>query len=145
MKTKRPIAIIAVCTLLALAGGADVIGLVGIVREIARGHVTMWPSVFYAVVAPIFTLGCAAGMWRMRSWSVYLFAFWVTLQTILLSAWLGVFSFPALTLEILVIVVSFYYICGRRNTIAEPGASPNGGPARSLGISGVTERPPSVS
>ena len=75
MKTKRPIAIIAVCTLLALAGGADVIGLVGIVREIARGHVTMWPSVFYAVVAPIFTLGCAAGMWRMRSWSVYLFAF----------------------------------------------------------------------
>jgi hypothetical protein len=35
--------------------------------------------------------------------------------------------------------------CRRRRKEAEPGASPNGGPATPVGNSGVTEGPPSVS
>jgi hypothetical protein len=39
----------------------------------------------------------------------------------------------------------FYLSRGRGRRIAEPSASPNGGPATQLGNSGVTEGPPSVS
>ena len=116
MKTKRPIAIMVVCALLIIAGAADVVGLGGFVRGVVKLHVIPpLLSMFIVTFAPVITLGCSVGVWMMRSWSVYLYACWAALRNILLFACLGVFSLPAVSVEILVIVVSFYYICGRRS------------------------------
>jgi len=146
MKTKKPVAITAVCTLLVVAGVVDVVGLGGFVRGMVALHVIPpLLSMFIVTFAPVMTLGCAVGMWKMRSWSVYLYACWATLRNILLFACLGVFSLSAVSVEVLVIVVSFYCICGRRNMLAEPQAPPYDGPTAAVGHSEVPEGPPSVS
>jgi hypothetical protein len=146
MRTNRPLAITAVCTLLVIAGASDIMSLVGAVRVLAKGDsLPLWLGVFNAAFAPVIKVGCAVGMWSMRRWSVYLLACWVPLQTFLLYVWLGVFSLPALIVESVVIVVAFYFICARRNGQAEPLAPPNCGPALPLDNSGATEGPPSVS
>ena len=146
MKAKRPIPIIAVCTLLLIAGAGDVMTLSSFALGVAKLHVMPpWLSIFLMTFAPVMTLGCAGGMWMMRSWSVYLYACWVAVQDILLVTWLGVFSLPALTVQILVIMVSFYCICIRRSTLTEPCTPPHNGPATPLGTSGVSAGPPSVS
>jgi hypothetical protein len=145
VKTKRPIAIMVVCSLLAVVGAADVITLGAAVRMVAKLHVVPpMLSMFIVTFAPVITLGCAVGIWMMRSWSVYLFAGWVTVQDLLLFACLGVFSLSALIVQLLVIVVSFYYICRRRNALAEPRTLSNRGPATLAGNSEITEGPLSM-
>ena len=72
-----------------------------------------------------------------------------------LSAWTGlsmIWTFLIVLLALVVPVV-VYEQCVHRPSVnkemervlAEPCASPNGGPAKPLGNSGVTEGPPSVS
>jgi hypothetical protein len=109
---KRPIVITALCIVLVVAGAADVVALGGFVRELIK-HPVMppWLFLFYVAFAPAMKLGCAVGMWKMRRWSVYVYACWLALSTILLLAWLGVFSPVALIIQILVVAVSFFFIC----------------------------------
>jgi len=139
MKSKRPLAITAVCILLVVA----TLGF--FVQDLPRIHfVQRWVPP-YLVLSALLTLGCAAGMWMMRKWSVYLYAFLVAQAAILGYALFGFFSLFGLSVRVLLVGVSFYYICGRSYRQAELGASPNGGPATQCGDSGVPGGPPSVS
>ena len=57
------------------------------------------------------------------------------------------FSYPALLRIALELEYGKAYeeYADKRDGVVEPGAAPNGGPARTLGNSGVTKGPPSVS
>jgi hypothetical protein len=93
-----------------------------LIQQLPSGRfVAPWFPFFLALSA-IITLGCVVGMWMMKRWSVYLYAGWVTLGIILGITLLGIFSLPALMVRVVVIAVSFYFICCGRNKHAERGA-----------------------
>ncbi len=139
MKSKRPLAITVVCILIIVA----TLGFV--VHDLPRIHfVQRWVTP-YLVLSALLTLGCAAGMWMMRKWSVYLYAFLVAQADILGYALFGFFSLFGLSVRVVLVAVSFYYICGRSYRQAELGTAPNGGPADSFGGSDGSGGPPSVS
>ncbi|MCX6927523.1 MAG: hypothetical protein NT154_30600, partial [Verrucomicrobia bacterium] len=127
---KRPLAITVLCIVMALG----TIGL--LVRDLPRGDLAVGLRLFLLTSAAV-TMGCAVGMWRMRRLSVYLYACWVALVTLLGIAWLGVFNSSALFVRVAVVAVSFYFICARTCSKAEPGAPPNCGPATAVGNSGT--------
>jgi uncharacterized membrane protein (DUF2068 family) len=113
MKTKRPLVITVLCILMVVATVSF------LVQDLPRGHfVPPWVPV-YLLLSGVITLGCAAGMWMMRRWSVYLYAFLVAQAAILGFALFGIFSLRGLAARVLVVMVSFYFICGRSNRQAE--------------------------
>jgi hypothetical protein len=50
---------------------------------------------------------------RISSLSVYLYACWVAMWTLVGIAWLGVFNLRALFVRVVVVAVSYYFICAR--------------------------------
>jgi uncharacterized membrane protein (DUF2068 family) len=123
-----------------------VAGTLGVlIQDLPRGHFAASWIPFYLACSAVITLACAVGMWRMKKWSVYTYACWAALGTVVEIAMLGMFNLTALVVRVAVVAVSFYFICGRDGGHAEPSAPPNGGPATQLGNSGVTKGPPSVS
>src|SRR5450759_2721818 len=138
MKSKRPLAITLLCILI-VAGTMGVL-----VQDLPRGHLVAPWVPFYLAFSAVVTLGCMVGMWQMKKWSVYAYACWVTLGTVVGTALLGVFNLTALIVRVVVAAVSCYFICGRNDRHAEPGATPNGGPATPGGNSAVTKGPPSL-
>ena len=116
-----------------------------LVEDLPRAHLVAPWVPFFLVVSAIVTLGCVVAMWRMHKWSVFAYACWAALGTLVVIAFLGIFNLHALVVRVVVIAVSFYFICGPNVRRAEPCAAPNDGPAMQLGDSGVTEGPPSVS
>jgi len=116
-----------------------------LIQDLPRGHFAASWMPFYLACSAVATLASAVGMWKMKKWSVYTYAAWAVLSTVVGIARLGMFNLTALVVRVVVVAVSFYFICGRNGGHAEPGAVPNGGPAAQLGNSGVTEGPPSVS
>ena len=139
MKTRRPLAITVLCILM-------VVGTLGVlIQDLPRAHFAASWMPFYLACSAVVTLASAVGMWKMKKWSVHTYAGWAALSTVVGIAMLGMFNLTALVVRVVVVAVSFYFICGRDGGHAEPGAAPNGGPAAQLGNSGVTEGPPSVS
>jgi hypothetical protein len=115
MKRKRPLAITVLCIWLVVA----TLGF--FVQDLPRIHfVQRWVAP-YLVLSALLTLGCAAGMWMMRKWSVYLYGCLVAQAAILGYGLFGFYSLLGLSVRVLLVAVSFYYICGRSNSRAEPG------------------------
>ena len=105
-----------------------------------------------AVTTGVLLLLLAIGFYKAQRWGRYAIPLALAGNTIYLAIrpwpnegphqWLG--SFP-------LAIVSCWYFLWKRSVLdyfvcrAEPGAPPNGGPAESLGNSGVSGGPPSVS
>ena len=139
MKTRRPLAITVLCILM-VAGTLGVL-----IQDLPRGHFAASWTPFYLACSAVVTLACAVGMWKMKKCSVYTYACWAALGTVVGIAMLGMFNLTALVVSVVVVAVSFYFICGRGGGHAEPCAAPNGGPAAPVGNSSVADGPPSVS
>ncbi len=113
MKTRRPLAITLLCILM-------VIGTIGmLIQDLPKANLPAEFRFFLLCTAAV-TFGCAVGMWRMSSLSVYVYACWAVLATLAGFALLGVFSLSALIVHIAVVAVSFYFICARSGSQAEP-------------------------
>jgi hypothetical protein len=115
MRSKRPLAITVVCILLVVA----TLGF--FVQDLPRIHFAQRWILPYLVLSALLTLGSAAGMWMMRKWGVYLYACLVAQAAIFGYAFLGFVSPFGFSVRVLLVAVSFYYICGRSNSRAEPG------------------------
>lgn len=90
-----------------------------LVTALSDSHrVPSWYPVFLGF-SGIVTLICTVGMWKMTKWSVYAYACWATLGTVLAIAVLGVFNLTAVLVRVGVVAVSFYFICYRPGRPAE--------------------------
>ena len=62
----------------------------------------------------LITAVCAAGAWRMRRWSVYLYAFLDISVTLILLFALNYFSIAAFIVRTVLLILLFYFVGLRR-------------------------------
>lgn len=114
MKTRRPLAITVLCILI-FAGALSVL-----IRDIPRGHFAASWIPFYLACSSVITIVCAVGMWKMKKWSVYTYACWAALGSVVGITMLGMFNLNALIVRLVIVIFSFYCICVRYGRHAEP-------------------------
>jgi hypothetical protein len=93
-----------------------------LIQDLPRGHLAAPWVPFFLAFSAIVTLGCIAGMWKMEKWSVFAYACWATLGTVVEIAARGAFSSTPLIVRVVVVAVSFYFICGRNAKHVESGS-----------------------